>query len=92
MKWFICTVLDIKADSYMQPWFISTVDVAKRSFIDCVNDPDHAFGKHPEDYHLVKIGIYHANSGTITPEDVPFTLLTGTSAKRKAYNDNEEEN
>lgn len=90
MNYFICTTLDLKADAYMQPFFISTIAVAKRAFADCVNNKEHEFGKHPEDYHLVQIGVYHSADGTITPEEVPYTLATGMDLVRAANREGED--
>ncbi len=56
MKHQMFVIYDAKANAYMQPWFLTQQGMAQRAFSDCVNDTDHNFGKHPEDYTLFTIG------------------------------------
>jgi len=49
---------DSKANAYMQPWFLTQRAMAQRAFMDCVNDKEHNFGRHPEDYTLFQIGTF----------------------------------
>ncbi len=49
-------IYDSKANAYLQPWFLTQQGMAQRAFSDCVNDADHNFGRHPEDYTLFTIG------------------------------------
>jgi len=63
----IYTIYDIKADAYLTPFFLPTDGMATRTFSDCANDPQHQFGKHPEDYILWKIATYDDSIGIITP-------------------------
>jgi len=63
----IYTIYDIKANAYLTPFFLPTDGMATRTFADCANDPQHQFGKHPEDYILWKIGNYDDAIGIITP-------------------------
>ncbi len=52
MKVKMYAVHDTKAAAYLQPWFQTTDALAMRNFADCVNDKNHNFGRHPEDYNL----------------------------------------
>jgi len=52
----IFTIFDSKAHAYLLPFFLPEQDMAMRTFLDCVNDDNHQFGKHPEDYTLFNIG------------------------------------
>lgn len=52
----IFTVYDEKAEAYLPPFFVPTKGIATRAFKDCVNSPDHQFGKHPADYSLFYLG------------------------------------
>lgn len=81
MNMFIFSVLDTKANAYLQPFFLPNDQMAIRTFTDCVRDEKHNFGMHPEDYHLVQVGLWDQIHGTITPEAAPITLITGTAAK-----------
>ncbi len=56
MKHKMFVIYDSKANAFMQPWFLTQQGMAQRAFSDCVNDPDHNFGRHPEDYTLFDIG------------------------------------
>jgi hypothetical protein len=63
----IYTVRDSKSDAYLQPFFLPNDAVAQRAITDCVNDPNHAFFNHPEDYTLFKLGEFNVQTGVITP-------------------------
>ncbi|AXL14758.1 nonstructural protein [Microviridae sp.] len=64
----IYTIYDSKAEAYLPPFFMHQQGMALRTFTDCVNDPNHAFGKHPEDYTLFNAGIFDDDLGTITQD------------------------
>lgn len=57
------TVYDEKAHCYTNPFVTSTAEVALRSFSDCINSPDHHFGKNPHDYTLFDLGEFDDNTG-----------------------------
>jgi len=82
------SVYDAKAEAYMQPWFLPTEALAVRAFQDCANDPEHNFGKHPEDYTLFMVGAWSPETGTLTCPDTPFAVLTGISAIHPKKKDN----
>ena len=63
----IYTVYDIKAQVFMNPMFTFNHEAAIRTFTDCVNQQDHAFYQHPEDYQLFFLGTYDQDTGKITP-------------------------
>jgi len=65
MKHKIFVIHDVKANCYMEPWFLQQQAIAQRAFSDCVNDPDHNFGRHPEDYTLFNIGEYNDQNAKI---------------------------
>lgn len=88
MKSRIFSIIDLKADAYLQPFFMPTDKLAIRTFQDCVNDPKHNFGQHPEDYILFNIGIFDQVKGTITPEAQPKTLVSGIDCKRQIEKEN----
>lgn len=46
--------------------------MAIRQFSDYVNDKNHPWGKHPEDYTLMSIGEYDDESAEIRTFDVPI--------------------
>lgn len=54
----IFSIYDSKSEAYLQPFFIQNKATAVRAISNCVNDPDHAFSKHPSDYHLFHLGSF----------------------------------
>ena len=77
MKYKIFTVYDQKAKAHLPPFFLPEQGQAERIFMDSCNDPEHAFGKHPEDYTLIKIGYFDDDDAKLLPLDVPETIGTG---------------
>ncbi len=61
----IFVVFDSKASAYLPPFFMPEAGQAVRVFSDMCNSPDHAFGKHPEDYTLFEIGTFDDRSCTL---------------------------
>lgn len=66
MNYNMFAIYDCKADAYLIPFYLPNNDVALRVFEDCVNDPEHQWGKHPADYTLFQLGIYDDSTGTHT--------------------------
>lgn len=79
----IFAVYDVKAEAYLQPFYLPNEGMAVRVFADCCKDKNHNFGQHPEDYHLVHVGTWNQYKGTITALDAPRTITTGTATLRK---------
>ena len=76
MKQKIFTIYDSKAKAYITPFFLHQEGMAIRIFTDCVNDPKHQFGKHPEDYILFHIGEWEDEKAKFQP-NIPIALVTG---------------
>lgn len=85
----IFSIFDGKAQAYIQPFFLPTVGMAVRTFTDCVTDPGHAFGKHPEDYTLFEIGEFDDHSGEIEPHTVHRSLGNGLTHNAPAGKNSE---
>lgn len=60
------SVFDSKAAAFLPPFFMHTDNVAKRTFSDCANDPQHMFSKHPEDYTLFCLGSFDDVTGVVS--------------------------
>ena len=76
---FAYTVHDQAAAAYLPPFFESTDAKAIRAFENAVSDPNHQFGRNPEDYNLIKIGQFcdeHAHLG----DDGKTHLISGLEA------------
>lgn len=52
----IFSIYDQKAEAHLPPFFLPTKAMAIRTFKDCVNNPEHAFGRNPGDYTLFHLG------------------------------------
>nr|UXQ88041.1 MAG: nonstructural protein [Microvirus sp.] len=57
------SVHDVKAETYMPPFFVPSKGLAIRAFEDCVNSDTHHFGQHPSDYTLFEIGAFDTDTG-----------------------------
>ena len=60
------TIHDSAAGAYLAPFFLHAEGIAIRTFTDCVNDPDHAFGRNPKDYTLMCLGTFDDTKAQIT--------------------------
>ena len=60
-------VYDQKAEAYLRPFFTKTRGQAIRGFVDAVNDPNHEFNKHPDDYTLFYLGEFDETKGELSP-------------------------
>jgi len=88
MKTVVCSIRDIKAETYAQPWFVVSEAVAVRSFTDLVNNQERGgtMFTHPEDYQLFAIGEYNDNTGEIVAINPPKHLVSANSVKRETPN------
>jgi len=77
MQHKIFTVFDGKSEAYLQPFFLQTSGQAIRAFSDCVNDANHQFGRHPEDYTLFELGGYDDANSQFTIYETPVSLGKG---------------
>ena len=74
MKTGIFTVYDTKTAAYLPPFFMQTKPAAIRAITDCVNDPEHQFAKHPEDYILFYLGMFDDQNALYVMEQTPVSL------------------
>lgn len=74
---FIYSIHDNKANAYLPPFYLHNKNMAIRSFSDCVNEQDHPFNKHPEDYSLWELGEFHDDTGEIIYHTPHKALGTG---------------
>lgn len=89
MEHKIFSIYDQKAYAYLPPFTLPRMEMAVRTFSDCVNATDHAFGKHPADYTLVELGTYDDAKGHIVPHKVPIVIGTGIEFIRQTNNQGE---
>lgn len=86
MKSQMFVIYDSKANAYMLPWFLTTNAMAVRAFADCIADPKHNFGAHPEDYTLFHTGDYDNATGIVNSQKA-LTLGNGLEFKNKLDNE-----
>jgi len=72
----IFTIYDSKAKAYLTPFFLHEDAMAVRVFADCINDTEHQFGRHPEDYTLFNIGKWSDDKAKLIPNN-PISLGCG---------------
>ncbi len=82
MTMVCCTVYDVKAEMYLEPFWAPTIEFAIRGFREAVNTPGHQFAKWPEDYTLFHIGTFDQKLGTFSPELAPYSLGTAFTYKQ----------
>lgn len=73
----LCVLRDSKADLYGPVSQFDNDDVAKRCFFDLCRDFSTLVGKHPEDFSIVKIGIYDDEVASV--EGCNYTVLASGS-------------
>lgn len=68
------SVLDVKAEAYVQPWFAPTHGVAERMFARAAMDEENNIAQNPEDFSLWHVGIFDQSTGLV--QQVTPTMLT----------------
>lgn len=76
MKLKIFSVRDQKADAFITPFMLPTVDMAVREFSGCVRDASHQFGRFKEDFSLWEVAEFDVESGKVTALAEPKHLLS----------------
>lgn len=82
MQLNVYRVYDAKIKAYLPPIFERTHEGAIRIFGHAASDPNHAFGKYPEDYYLFFVGIDDDTTGLI--ENVQHEPLGNALQHRQA--------
>jgi len=77
MKHKIFCIYDGKAKAYFSPFVLPEIGMAVRTFSDCVNDPNHNFGRHPEDYTLFCAGVFDDSAGAFEIESMLVCVAHG---------------
>lgn len=76
MKVGVYSIRDMKAGSFMAPFFLHNDEVAKRAAREAVRDPQSNFSKYPEDFTLFRIGIFDDSTGLVEPEVAPSLVCS----------------
>lgn len=70
----IFSIYDTKAEAYLQPFFLKTTAIAIREIETAVNNPEHQFGKYPQDYVLFELGTWDEEKGQCEMLSAPLSL------------------
>lgn len=68
MRAFLFVVYDRAPAVYIGPMTFNTDAQAMRWFNSCVTNADHQFGKNPDDYTLMRCGLFDDQTAEIQPE------------------------
>lgn len=71
------TIYDVKADAYLPPFILPKIEMAQRTFGDCIAAEDHQFSQHPEDYTLFDLGTYNDENAQYELYNAPHSLGNG---------------
>lgn len=63
MIYYVISVKDLGANAFTTPNFTNSLGIAVREFKDIINQSDHAFHKHPDDYELYVMATFDDNIG-----------------------------
>lgn len=83
MDLHVYSIFDTATGAYMRPFFAQADGAALREFTDIATNAEHFIGQHPEDYSLMKLGMFDDNNGKLYPE-TPICLRTGLEAVASA--------
>ena len=75
------SVYDHGARAFITPFFLPTIEMAKRVFIECSNAPTHQFCKYAEDYDLFLLGEWDDATGEYQANKPHKLLLKAAGVK-----------
>ena len=90
MKFGIYSIHDSKAKAFFSPVFMHAEGQCLREFTDACNDPEHAFGRNPQDYTLFYLGDYDDNSREIIPA-TKRSIANGVEVLNPEIDDDQEQ-
>lgn len=75
MKTNVYAIFDHKAKIFNRPFYLVNDQVATRTCLDLLADPNTDVAKHPTDFALFKLGTYEDTSGLFTLEALPLPMF-----------------
>lgn len=81
------SIHDQAADAYLPPFILPRVQMAQRTFAQCVNAESHAFAQKPEDYTLFALGTWDDETAIFSPYDAHQSLGNGVEFVNKDVGD-----
>lgn len=83
----VCSVRDRAIDAFGQPFCVTAVGSAIRSFTDEVNNPkSDLVAKHPDDFDLYLLGTFNDESAKFDLLDSPRQIAVGKDLKLPVTN------
>lgn len=77
----IFTLYDVKAVSFLQPFFLQNSSLAIRALEATLKDEKSAICQNPEDYTLYELGSYDDQNAQIETYDTPKVIQTCVALK-----------
>lgn len=77
----IWTIRDLKAETFMPPFYAANEAVATRRVMATCRDLDHEFSQHAEDFQLFELGSFNVESGMITVLEHPRHIASVASLR-----------
>lgn len=71
----VVVVKDRALDAFLKPIFTASLGVAERAFRDEVNNKDSDMFKHPSDFDLYNLGVYHDQDASFHLLEVPQLIM-----------------
>jgi hypothetical protein len=76
----VCSVFDVKAVAYSNPFYSVNTAVAVRDFSHAVSDPNSGLFNNPEDFSLYQVATFDDESGLISPLVPPVFLSSAVKS------------
>lgn len=77
MDMILVSVFDRAVQSFDRPFAVRSMGEAMRVFRDEINREGSELAKHPTDYELHKVGVFHADNGEMGVSGVPDLIVRG---------------
>ena len=87
----VFSIYDQAADAYLPPFVLPRVEMAKRTFEQCINSKDHQFNLAPQDYTLFLLGNWDDETGRYSLRESNTSLGNGIEFLRPELADSPEE-
>lgn len=83
MRLVVMAVFDSKMEAFLSPMFFPTRGVGLRIFGDAINNPDSEWAKHPADYTLFELGVFHQETGNFELHEARINLGSALELQTK---------
>lgn len=80
MKKVVCSVYDVKAVCYSNPFYAPNTAVAVRDFQAAAVDPQSGISRNPEDYSLFLLATYDDETGAFENHTPPRHLISALNS------------